>query len=219
MDIDYKTFSKCGPRPRNEDYLKVIQWSQSHRFLAVLCDGMGGHQSGDIAAKLVCEHICTYWQYNLSQTDSPAKANSACKVTMIAFNAKSRIEMGTTMAMASIKDNTILLAHCGDSRIYHIRSGKIIYRSVDHVALTNNRCPIITRAFFTGRNCYTPDVHEDNIQPGDRIFICSDGVYGNGKWSDLEDCLISENCNIKHIEQIASTHPHDNHSGILITIT
>lgn len=71
--------------------------------------------------------------------------------------------MGTTMAMLAIEANKAILAHCGDSRIYMIRDDQIIYQSTDHVALTPEGWPIITRAFFTGRNNYKPDIKAINV--------------------------------------------------------
>ena len=139
---------------------------------------------------------------------------------MIAYNNKSRVEMGTTMAMAAIEGNKALLAHCGDSRIYVVRNHEIIYQSTDHVALTPEGWPIITRAFFTGRNSYIPDIKEIEVEIGDMIFICSDGVYGNGKWSVLKDVLIEtpDYNTMEHIKAIAETNASDNYSAILIRI-
>ena len=131
------------------------------------------------------------------------------------------MEMGTTMAMVAIEGNKALLVHCGDSRIYVIRDHKIIYQSVDHVALTSEGWPIITRAFFTGRNNYKPDIDEMEVKIGDMILICSDGVYGNGKWSALKDALTEDYYGLYplyYVEKIAKENPHDNYSAILIRI-
>lgn len=128
--------------------------------------------------------------------------------------------MGTTMAMVAIEGNKVLLAHCGDSRIYVVRNGEIGYVSVDHVALTPEGWPIITRAFFTGSNNYIPDIREIDICSGDMILICSDGVYGNGKWSHLEDALRNDasSVNIDTIKAVAGKNAHDNYSAVLIRI-
>lgn len=216
MKVYYETFSECGPRQKNEDYIKVIELLQTERFMAVLCDGMGGHCNGDIASKLVAEHICTYWRYNQSQKDSAIKINSACKESMIALNAKSSVKMGTTMAMVCINNDGALFAHCGDSRIYHIRYKEIIYRSVDHIGTTPEGWPIIKRAFYTGSDTYLPEIIEADCLPCDYIFICSDGVYGRRKEKALEEILCSDNCSVESIRNLASSPAHDNYSGILI---
>lgn len=221
MKIYYGSFSECGPRRNNEDYIAVRQMPEQNRSVFVLCDGMGGHDNGEVASKLVAEHICDYWVKNPKRKDSEKKVLDACDETMIAYNNKSRLEMGTTMAMVAIEGNKALLAHCGDSRIYVVRDHKIIYRSVDHVALTPEGWPIITRAFFTGRNNYKPDIEELQIQVGDMILICSDGVYGNGKWSQIQDVFTEKESfsyPLWDVEKISSENAHDNYSAILIRV-
>lgn len=218
MKVYYETFSECGPRWTNEDYVKVVERPKTGRFMAVLCDGMGGHRNGDVASKLVAEHICIYWQCDQSQDDSAIKINSACEEAMTALNAKSSGEMGTTMAMVCINDDEALFAHCGDSRIYHIRCNKIIYRSADHIGTTPEGWPVIERAFYTNTDTYLPEIVEADLLPDDYIFICSDGVYGERKEKSLEEILCSGNCTVDSIKNLASSPAHDNYSGILIKI-
>lgn len=220
MRILYGSFSECGPRHNNEDYIAVREIPEQDRLIFVLCDGMGGHECGEVASRLVAEHICDYWVNNPKRKDSEKKVLDACEETMIAYNNKSRVEMGTTMAMVAIEDNKATIAHCGDSRIYVVRDQKIVYQSTDHVALTSEGWPIITRAFFTGRNNYRPDITEIGIEVGDMILICSDGVYGNGKWSALNEALLNEHTayNLSDVEDVAKDKAHDNYSAILIRV-
>lgn len=169
MKIRYESFSECGPRRKNEDYIKIEDFGNCNRFLTVLCDGMGGHLLRDVASKLVAEHLCTYWRHNQMQDDSVGKVRSTCKETMIAFNSKSRVDMGTTMTMVSIHGDKALFAHCGDSRIYHSRDEEIIYKSHDHVGTTPQGWPIVTKAFFSGGNNYEPEVHKADLLSGELI--------------------------------------------------
>lgn len=220
MKIYHGFFSECGPRRNNEDYIDFRYMPEHNRAVFVLCDGMGGHECGEVASRFVAEHICGYWEKNPERPDSEKKIIDACQETKIAYDNKSRVEMGTTMAMAAIEGNQAILAHCGDSRIYMVRDGKIIYQSTDHVALTPEGWPIITHAFFTGRNNYNPDIKTIDVKVGDMILICSDGVYGNGKSRMLENELVE--CGFVYplmtIKRIASDSEHDNYSSILIRI-
>lgn len=216
MKIYHKSFSECGPRRKNEDYIAVREMLEQGRSVFVLCDGMGGHVCGEVASRLVAEHICDYWTKNPKRKDSEKKILDACDETMIAFNNKSRVVMGTTMAMVAIEGNKALLAHCGDSRIYVIRNHEIIYQSTDHVALTPEGWPMITRAFYTGRENYQPEIIQIGLLPSNRIFICSDGVYGRNKERELEKLLCENECTKEAIEYLASSPAHDNYSGIII---
>ena len=95
---------------------------------------------------------------------------------------------------------------------------EIIYQSTDHVALTPEGWPIITRAFFTGRNSYIPDIKEIEVEVGDTIFICSDGVYGNGKWNYVKDVLLDGDTfdSLNKIKKIIERNANDNYSAILV---
>lgn len=73
MKIYYESFSECGPRKNNEDYIAVRQMPEQNRSVFVLCDGMGGHDCGEVASKLVAEHICDYWVKNPKRKGSEKK--------------------------------------------------------------------------------------------------------------------------------------------------
>lgn len=207
--IKFEYFSEKGPRNGNDDYIAY----DAEKQIFVICDGMGGHEHGDVASKTVADTIVRIWRPDVM---------AVCNETALALDSCSKHmgvkEMGTTMALAAVADNQLILAHCGDSRIYHIRDNKIIYQSVDHVALTDIGNPIITRAFFTNSSRFMPDIHTSNIRAGDKIFMCTDGVYGNGKWSKLKELLTLPQVDVKQIKQMAEIDAFDNYSGILLTI-
>ena len=88
------------------------------------------------------------------------------------------VKMGTTMVMASIEGDTVTIAHLGDSRCYLIRPGEgLLYRTRDHIRM---ECgwEIIDRCFFTYRpEVCEPEVVQFKLEKGDRIMLCSDGLY------------------------------------------
>lgn len=181
MKLIFSKFSECGPRDKNEDYIKCDY--EGDRGIFVLCDGMGGHDNGEVASRLVADTIVQSFLKNDQIISLQERVISSCA------NAKSELDnftdMGTTLAIVAIKDNLAVFAHSGDSRIYHIRNGRIIYQSVDHIAISPSGNPVITRAFYPKTVNYKPDIETSTIEKNDKILICSDGVFGDGKWSDL----------------------------------
>ena len=181
MRIRYTTFSEAGKRRANQDVCRVIEIPEHNSSLMIVCDGMGGHSMGDVAAETVCNAICEYWNSNTHTKDSESKVIEACKAASDALYKRSRvvrpIEMGTTMVMASIEDNIVTIAHCGDSRCYLLRDGEVVYQTQDH-ADPHWGSEVVTRCFFSmNPEVAEPEVARFEVQSGDRIFLCSDGVY------------------------------------------
>lgn len=181
MKVGYTTFSETGKRRTNQDVCRVVEMPEHNRVLMIVCDGMGGHSMGDVAAETVCNAICEFWGNNPDVPDSGTKVTEACKAASNALYARSRvvrpIEMGTTMVMASVEGNIVTIAHCGDSRCYLLRDGAVVYQAQDH-ADPNWDSEVVTRCFFSmNPEVAVPEVARFEVQPGDRIFLCSDGVY------------------------------------------
>ena len=181
MKIEYTTFSETGKRRANQDICRVVEMPEYNRALMIVCDGMGGHSMGDVAAERVCNAICEFWGNNPDVPDSETKVTDACKAASDALYARSRvvrpIEMGTIMVMASVEGNIITIAHCGDSRCYLLRDGEVVYHTQDH-ADPHWGSEVVTRCLFSmNPEAAVPEVARFEIQLGDRIFLCSDGVY------------------------------------------
>lgn len=181
MKVEYTTFSETGKRRANQDVCRFIDMPEHNRALMIVCDGMGGHSMGDVAAETVCNAICEFWNNNTNTKDSETKVRDACKVASDALYKRSRvvrpIEMGTTMVMASVEGNIVTIAHCGDSRCYLLRDGAVVYQTRDH-ADPHWGSEVVTRCFFSmNPEVAVPEVARFEVRPGDIIFLCSDGVY------------------------------------------
>ena len=181
MKTNYTTFSEAGKRRANQDVCRVIEFPEYDKTLMVVCDGMGGHAMGDVAAETVCNAICEFWKLNIDDSESESKIIEACKVAADALYARSRvvspIEMGTTLVLASLEGNTVTIAHCGDSRCYLLRDGVIVHQTQDH-ADPHWGSEVVTKCFFSMKpEIAVPDIARFEVKSGDRIFLCSDGVY------------------------------------------
>lgn len=140
-------FSGIGRKDNQEDstYPLPGNMSESDR-LFVLCDGMGGHENGEVASRTVCDAIGFYFQSHVQQEEMTAKDHFHSALN----HAYDRLDeedtggerkMGTTMTCVYLHSSGVLVAHIGDSRIYQIRpslydsqSGRlgIVYQSEDH---------------------------------------------------------------------------------------
>ena len=221
--MKYAQFSEKGPRLNNEDCWNVVEITDN-RTLFVVCDGMGGHSCGEVASQTVCDAFSDYWKSHPAQPDSEQKVMEAAKLAMEAIDEKSGYyQMGTTLVMASIEGRTAHIAHAGDSRCYVIDiKGNVKCRTIDHVERNALSIPYINRAFFTRHpQRAVPEVKVVELQPLDRILLCSDGLYNA---IDDETLLHTLQC-AKDVEQVAAKYraicqekASDNYTAIIIEI-
>ena len=182
MKIYYAAISETGKRRNNEDAFRVVDGEVVNRWLAVVCDGMGGHAMGEVASETVSNAIVDYWKEHTNELDSEEKVKNACAYAMMALDKKAdsfnHCEMGTTMVMASVEDDTVTIAHVGDSRCYLQRADEgLLYQTKDHVRLDFG-WEVVDRCFFSYQpEVAVPDIVQFRLKAGDRMLLCSDGLY------------------------------------------
>lgn len=138
-------------------------------------------------------------------------------------------EMGTTMVMASIANNVATIAHVGDSRCYVIRQSSVgngekyekLYQTKDHVR-TAFGWEVVSRCFFSyqGERA-VPEIHQIRVQPGDRLLLCTDGVYKCVPPDILTNCLMDDRLLeqiVDVIDSLCEKNGNDNYTAILILI-
>ena len=74
MNIRYATLSKTGKRANNEDAFSVIKADDNSRWLGIVCDGLGGHDFGEVASETVTKAFTDYWKENDKEKDTEEKA-------------------------------------------------------------------------------------------------------------------------------------------------
>lgn len=182
MKVNYVTISKQGLRSNNEDTLRVVEMGKGGRWLGIVCDGMGGHTYGEVASETVAAALADFWLEQGGLPDSREKVARACRAARKALNRRAdrlgHPGMGTTMVMASIEADWLTVAHVGDSRCYLLRRGAgLLFRTADHVCAEHGQ-EYVARCFFSYRaGVSVPDVFEAGLLPGDRLLLCSDGLY------------------------------------------
>ncbi len=160
---------------------------------AVIADGMGGHKAGDVASTLAVEEF-TRWLKCAPRPDEETLRYAVSEANR-AIYLKSRLEpdkagMGTTLTALWVDDDSVLLAHVGDSRAYRLRDGELRQMSKDHSvvaelikngeiteeeAKTHPQRHLITRALGTASRV-EPDISRFSRKEGDIWMLCSDGL-------------------------------------------
>lgn len=170
--------------------------------LAVLADGMGGYNAGEVASNMATSFIRTElgrWLREASAQATDAEVRRAMDICVdnanrAIFNAANAnpqyAGMGTTLVVAVFRDNRLLVGHVGDSRCYRLRGGRLQQITRDHSLLQEQiDAGLITpeqAAFSANKNLVTRAVgvedtvlletHQHEVAPGDVYLLCSDGL-------------------------------------------
>ena len=196
MIVECHGLSDIGlSRLNNED---VFAYLQGEKFFA-LADGMGGHNSGEVAAQTTVDELCRYVHEASQNPHTPEEWKSILSDAIFETNlhvyrmAEENIEhqgMGTTLCLSLITDNQLVIGHVGDSRIYRFRKGRLTRLTQDHSlkgeliasgrldeesAKNYSKKNIITRAIGT-QMTVDPELAIFDIEPDDLYLLCSDGL-------------------------------------------
>ena len=143
--------------------------------------------------------------------------------------------MGTTMVMASIQNDIISIAHVGDSRCYLVREGhydyedilninkdNVVYQTNDHIR-NDFGWEVVSRCFFSYDASHTnPDTVQYKLCKGDRLFLCSDGIYKCIAPQILKNLIMDKKSPadiLDVVKFLCEKKSDDNYSAILAFIT
>ena len=207
-----------GCRPTNEDYFAVDE----ALGLCVVADGMGGHNAGEVAARMAVDTVVDYcrsaepdqWPFGFEHALS-ADANllrtavevANLRIREAAVDTATYAGMGTTIVAARVVGDRLVFAHAGDSRLYVLAHGVLRQLTEDDswVATVLAREPDADRvslAHHPMRNALTnvigsrgrTDVHVDErtLLGGEVLLLTTDGVHGVVDDARLEGILRAE---------------------------
>jgi len=195
--------SRKGGRGRNEDRTGYCYTHGSSVFL--LMDGMGGHPQGEVAAQLTLQTISTMFEQEAKPqlTDVAAFLESAVlaahrQILRYAIEKAMLDAPRTTIVAAVVQSGSATWIHCGDSRLYWVRQGKLLMRTRDHsfierrqkaaAGLQTQEC-INRNVLFTCLGSPTKPVFDIAgpvaLQQGDKLMLCSDGIWGSLSDDDI----------------------------------
>ncbi len=182
-------------RAHNEDSYLVAS------PLFAVCDGMGGHAAGEVASSIAVETIAKAAPATADATALAAAVEAANAAIIEAAAADiGRPGMGCTATVAYIQDNIVAIAHVGDSRAYLLHDGVLTRITRDHSyveelvdageitadeARVHPNRSVITRALGSDPSMYA-DHFQLNIDEGDRLILCSDGLSSMIPDNDIE---------------------------------
>jgi protein phosphatase len=217
LEIDWAARTDIGrAREHNEDKYDFFL-PEDPAMLAIrgrlwaVADGMGGHSAGQVASEASLKTLVRNYFYRLEEGgDSPERAlsvalsNANDLLHRAAKEMGAQGNMGTTVVVTVVCDDTLTVAHIGDSRAYLLRQGEAIRplttdhswveeqvrrgtMSRDQAEKSQYRNYIMRSVGMGG--VVTPDISTETLQVGDTILLCSDGVTGYLNDTTLEELI------------------------------
>jgi PPM family protein phosphatase len=195
MKFSVFQISRKGGREKNEDRMGYCYTRESGLF--VLADGMGGHPEGEVAAQLALQTISALYQKEArpavkDATEFLSTSLMAAHHQIIRYaSEKGMLDTPRTTLVAAIVQGTYATwVHCGDSRLYVVREGELLTRTRDHSYLEQQANAGVVRLDRINRNILftclgspTKPVFDVTgpitLQQGDKILLCSDGLWGS----------------------------------------
>lgn len=195
--------SRKGGREKNEDRMGYCYTRASAVFL--LADGMGGHPEGEVAAQLALQAISALFQKqarpelpDVQAFLSDALLTAHRQILRYAMNRSSFDTPRTTIVVAVLQGGNVSWVHCGDSRLYIVRGSALLSRTKDHSLIEQNLMRSVGSDTFNSRNrnvlfsCLgSPTKPVFSVagpmpmQQGDRIMLCSDGLWSSVSEDDI----------------------------------
>lgn len=243
-----QAINELGNRSNQEDAIyPVMGEASADQRVFVVCDGMGGLDKGEVAseavskalgemAKAICDVVPKFSDDDFRQC--LAKAYNA----LDAADTKREATMGTTMTFLCFHDGGCLVAHIGDSRVYHLRpslgpENGVLFRTRDDSLVqqmyengeityeemrTSPKKNIILKGMQPHQMVRTTATltHITDVKPGDYFYLCTDGMLEKMDDRELVGILSgSESDELKRQRLIEATATNsDNHSAYLIQV-
>ena len=235
---------ELGKRSNQEDsYFIPAEAAESSAQFFMVCDGMGGHERGEVASSLVCKTMAEQVtaQLNEGKPFDDGVLNQALQQTYAELDklTSEGKRPGTTFTFVCFHPSGVTTANIGDSRIYHLRprERKILFQSRDHSLVfdlylmgelsydemaTSPQKNVITKALMPGQeNHHRADiVHIADVQPGDCFLLCSDGLLEQTSNEELIG-LFAKAADMEQVRQAlieVSADNSDNHTAVILQV-
>ncbi|MDO3625748.1 PP2C family serine/threonine-protein phosphatase [Mucilaginibacter sp. BT774] len=235
--------NEIGQRPKLEDsiYPAAGKATVSDK-LFIVCDGVGGEKMGEEASRIACEEFAAFFDQNVPPSGAlsdtyvrAAQSHVLQQMRNYAVQHPEAQKMSTTLTLAYLTENNVSIAWCGDSRIYHLRKGEVIWRSADHSLVENlvrhgeiteeeaRILPlrnVITRALSATGSTSEIETHIiKDAREEDYIMLCTDGVLEQINDDRLREITLSHASNKRGLfMEYCSDVTKDNYSLYLLKL-
>lgn len=218
-------------RDHNEDSLVVAP------PLFVVADGMGGHAAGEVASEIAVRVLSDRAPEH-PDSEELGRAVQAANHAILkaAHEGRGREGMGTTCTAAMLEGERLIIAQVGDSRAYLLHRGRLQQLTRDHSlvadlveagqitaeeARVHPQRSVITRALGSDPRTVA-DLYEINVEAGDRLLLCSDGLSGMVLDADIEATLNRirdpQRCASQLVNEAIAAGGHDNVTVIVADV-
>lgn len=213
MRIDYAELSLLGDREDNQDRVTVAAAEQA--ALLVVIDGMGGHSDGSRAADTALKSLLESFRQTALPMFDPigflhmALSRAHDEVAKLGNGQTIDTRPRATTAICLVQEGAAFWAHIGDSRVYHLRHGKIVQRTRDHShvelllregKITEEELPTHPMRNFVecclGGDPAIPEMTlsgRNALLPGDVLLLCTDGIWANLRDTDIAGFFREDN--------------------------
>lgn len=199
--LDY--FSKAGRKGNNQDSILVSQVDA--RTLIAVADGMGGDEAGETASNIAIDILKSEFEKNV-EIDFPSVFNIVKEKICAFANEHDIKKMGTTLTACLLDQDKAVVAHVGDTRLYHLRNDGILAITkdqtevqvlIDEGILSKKRAEKYHRrniliSAITNHTDYSLNLIEFTVNDEDRLLLFSDGAYNLIKKLEIRDISVNE---------------------------
>ncbi|WP_125582892.1 Stp1/IreP family PP2C-type Ser/Thr phosphatase [Levilactobacillus cerevisiae] len=211
MEVAYRT-SIGKQRNDNEDYVDVFT-NQAGKHLAIIADGIGGHQGGDVASAMAVSHLGHEFEQTTLATPEAAQKWIATEITAENQSIIDKSNqfadlngMGTTLVAALYFTEEVIIANIGDSRAYLMRDGELRQLTEDHslvnelvkrgeisrqAARHHPQKNVIIRSLGISDDARF-DLNTYPLVLGDQLLMCTDGLTNMVDDQQIQTVLTSE---------------------------
>ena len=235
---------EIGHKRKQEDYIWPVPGKATvYDKVFIVCDGAGSFDNGEIASKLICQFMAAkvlkFGEHKMSG-ELINKLLIESRERLITYAREHRLDtdLATTFSMLILYDQKVLMSWYGDSRIYHVREGEILFRTEDNslasevmqlseMSKINSRLQSRDTAVLQGIKADSSPIDAEtkwieDVQHGDYFLLCSKGLIENVTDDDIKFLLgQNDKSNIdpaRSFRQLAFGKTPDNYSMYLIRV-